>query len=181
MTDLADQPVRRTPIRFTVRRMMLAIAIFALILVFGRPIGRSLTWLYHAPKSINLFECKLDPWADWMRKPVSINETIRFHYPYACEIGSSIPPWLPYQARVDVKIIDGSTGNFINGIVMKSAHSRHILMNGLGSWGKADGQLEFEMTPAHPGHYVVRYEAHVTDLFGRSGMSASHTAGFQAQ
>jgi hypothetical protein len=76
--------------RFTVRRMLVAVAIFALILV--APVSKSLIWLHGAPKSYSLIRCSLDPWSDGLKKPVSVGQAVPVHFPYQCEMPPSTPP-----------------------------------------------------------------------------------------
>ena len=167
-------------VRFTVRRMMVAVAIFALVLVVAIPIFKSLIWLYNAPNSITDFHSSLDPWSDRIRKPVSVGQSVALHFPYLCEMGSSLPRWVPYRVNVEVKVIYALPGqDYSTGTVEEAREKTHILIKGVDSWRTARGKLNFELTPRRPGNYIIRYETHATDVFGRNGMAECNTAGFK--
>ena len=160
---------------------MIAVALFAPLLLVVIPVARSLIWLYNAPKSIGNVHCSLNPWSDKFRRPILAGQTFGLYYPYFCEMGSWIPPWLPYKVRVEVRVIDGSMGDYSTGTVLETHQNTHTLMNGIGSWGRARNELEFDFKPNRPGPYIIRYETHVTDVFGRSGRVECNTAGFTAR
>jgi hypothetical protein len=169
--------------------MMIAVAIFALGLVFVIPVLKGLIWLYGEPRSCYLVRCSLDswsdslPWSDSLRKPVAVGQIIPVRFPYVCEMGPANPPaWLPYKVSVDVRVIDvPSGGNYKTGTVEETHTSTHFLMNGAGGWSTARGDLHFDLVPRHPGSYVIRYESRVTDAFGRNRIAECISAGFEVK
>ena len=167
--------MRLPRIKFTVRRMMIAVALFAVaFVVVGIPVCDRLLWLCQAPFSTNLVMTSLKPEWLWLKAGTSAGKPVTIRCPYVTTIGSSIPKGLPYRVVAEVKLIDPE------GAVVESRRQISYPVAGTG-WGTSRGELKYDVTPPRPGFYTVRYEATATDLFGRTGEADCTTGGFQAR
>jgi hypothetical protein len=165
-------------VRFTIRRLMLALS-------FLPPVHVRLAWLYdHPPPTFAPFVAGVNP----VFPPTpATHPRPKFHpvgQPFAVEcdyetgILPGVPTGLPYRARVEVSLIN----NLSKGRTVFELHRKSfLLIAGLDSWKEERGRFACTLTPAGPGQYVVRYEIHFTDLFGREVMGACQTASLQAK
>jgi hypothetical protein len=163
-------------VRFTIRRMMGAVVVVALFLVVASPVAKSLIWLYHTPNSINGIDCDLGfRVLQFGGIAASVGRPVPVPFLSECESDPHAPPGLPYRVAVEVKLINVTTGNVRTGPVEETHETTHLLVTGIDSWRRIRRELDGTVTPRHPGRYVIRYEVHATDLFGRSGTTASYT------
>jgi hypothetical protein len=162
-------------LRFTVRRMMVIVAIAAIALMFAIPVVSRLLWLYKSPSSINLVGGAVEP--DWivLRTPAPVGRPVPVQCSYRASIAPSIPSGLIYKLSVEIQLIDAT------GTVLETCRQSHYLI-ARGKKGEEDwNELACTLTPRQPGSYMVRYDVQATDLFGRTGRVASHTGGFTTQ
>jgi hypothetical protein len=185
--------MRLPRVRFTVGRLMIVVAVVAVALAVMIPVYRRLKWLYDSPSSFSFFHAIID------RDPRSPEERsvsqsgtrhvvtrpvtkIAFGKPFLArcsyEYGASpsIPTGLIYRVSVETKLMDASTR-----AVIESRQERHFLIAGLGSRKIIRGASSCNLTPPRPDIYLVRYEIHVTDMFGREGLAASGSETFRMQ
>jgi hypothetical protein len=167
--------MRLPRVRFTIRRMMIAVAVVAIVLVLGIPISGRLLWLYRAPFSINLVGGNIEPRWISLGKPAPVGQPVQVQCSYTTGVGASVPSGLIYKLSAQVQLIDRA------GVVLETFRRTHYMV----AHGEARKEMPEELacilTPLRPGSYTVRYETHVTDLFGRTGKVAIHTGGFTAQ
>ena len=65
--------------------------------------------------------------------------------------------------------------------VAESQREAHVLISGVTGWKSIQGDFTCPLTPRRSGHYMVQYEAILTDAFGRKRRVALHTNGFEAK
>ena len=175
--------MRMPRVRFTVRTMMVAVVVVALTLVFAVPACRRVFWLYkHAltgGASILYRHAQHDDAA--RLNPASptyrVGQPVPLEATYAYTPGSWIPSGLPYRVTVEVKITDPTFR-----VVYETYLETHYALTDAGSSEGARGTVHCALTPRQPGLHAVRYELHVTDLFGRTQRDAALATGhFTAQ
>lgn len=160
--------------RITIRRMMVVVAIVAVLLCVGIPIGDRLLWLYRAPLSLNLIGAGIAP--DWkgLKTPARVNQPATVGCSYHAHIGSTIPSGLIYTVRARLSLVD------TRGAVVASQERTHRLIAG-GDWRAIQDELSYPVIVSQPGWYRVRCEMEATDLFGRKGVVAIHTGGLDVK
>ena len=162
--------------RITVGRMMILVAVVAVALVTLLPVASRLYWLYNTPLSVNLVLANVRPLRVGLEKPSPVGKPVPIRCPYEIIITSPVPTGVPYQVRVQVKLIRGDLGP--TGVVEAMHQQTHrVLGGGVG----VQGELQYALVPSVPGTYTIRYEAYVTDLFGRNAMSGCDTDWFEAR
>jgi hypothetical protein len=162
--------------RITVRRMMILVAVVAIALVTLVPVASRLYWLYNTPLSVNLVLANVHPVRVKLEKPSPVGKPVQVRCPYDIIVTRPVPTGVPYQVLVQVKLIRGDLGPA--GVVEVMHQQTHRI------WGGSKGirgELRSALVPSAPGAYTIRYEAHITDLFGRRGMSGCDTDWFEAR
>ncbi len=171
--------------RWTIRRMMVTVALAAIILYFAIPVAKGLIWLASNRGSTGMF------WASiWPRPPVVelpqadlASPTYQVGQPFRMEVAWQAKPtdWIPaglaYRTELRVKIIDPTTST----IVEETQKQVRWLTTGYPLPHDGWSIEMFSFTPRKPGKLAVQYELWVSDLFGRSSQDASSTFFFTAQ
>jgi hypothetical protein len=178
--------MRLPRVQFTIKRMMVAVAVVALALVLVPPAYDRLAWLYNTPPGSGaLFAAGVNP----VRSPTPVSassprpSSIPVGQPFhvQCDYNTSLLPRVPtgliYRATVEVKLMD----RLVKGTVFESHRKPYFLISGMDPWKEGHGRFKCDLTPRRPGWYIVRYEIHFTDLFGREAMGACNTGGFSAR
>jgi hypothetical protein len=93
---------------------------------------------------------------------------------FECRPAPWIPSGLVYRVTFEIKLTDPTFR-----IVDETHRQSHLLVAGFEWWEEVKGSFACNLTPPGSGDYVVLYELHVTDLFGRSSLSAEASGGFQ--
>lgn len=157
-------------IRFTLRTLMVLVAILACELVVLIPVGQRLVWLYRSPTGSTPFVAEIGYGS--IRSPVLEGEPVRLdcHYQIGCRPG--VPAFLPYHVSIQVKL-----SNFPGPAVHDAHEETFYVVSGTESAGDRRGQIRCALKPPGPGSYSVRFEIFTTDLFGRTTMAACHTGG----
>jgi hypothetical protein len=167
--------MRLPRVRFTVRRLMIAVAVVAILLVVLVLISGRLLWLYRAPQSFNSVGGVIKPRWILLKKPAQVGQPVPVHCSYTTNVGPWVPSGLIYKLATEVQLIDSA------GKVVETCRRTHYVVAHGEARKEVPEELDGTLTPRHPGNYTVRYETQVTDLFGRTGKSAIHTSGFTAQ
>lgn len=170
--------MRLPRVRFTVRTMMVAVAVVALALVFVIPASVRLFWLYNTPSSVKLFTAGVDyrPIRSTSQGPFTVGQAVPAQCSYKCKALPVIPTGLIYRASVVANLMDPKSWK-----TLESHRETHFLISGIGSWKGIQGKFSCGLTPRRPGRYMVQYEVNVTDLFGRRDRAALNTDAFQAR
>ena len=176
--------MRTLRVRFTIRQVMIAVAVVALALVIVPPAYVRLAWLYSTPPTtLALFAAEVNPVLptspDGRPRPRICSAGQPFQVPcdYKTGLLPRVPSGLPYRVEVVVKLMDDLT----KGTVFESHRESHFLVVGSQSRNERRGRFARDLTPRNPGHYIVRYEINFTDLFGREVLGACNTVGLEAK
>jgi len=180
--------MRLTRLRFTVRTMMIGVAVVALCIVVLTPLSHRLIWLYrNPPTTLALFAGKIDfvpvhspssgTTSQARRGPAPVGQPLEAESSYDVSILPSVPSGLIYWGSVEVKLTDSSPTR----VVLESHNDKFMLIAGKNSWDRKQGRFSCKLTPPTPGQYFDRYEVYLTDPFGRKTMVACSTGGFQAK
>jgi hypothetical protein len=167
-------------VRFTVRTMMVAVVVVALTLVFAVPACQRVFWLYqHAligGASILYRHAQHDDAArlNPSNPTYRVGQPIPLEANYAFTPGSWTPAGLPYRVTVEVKITDPTTFR----TVYETYRRTHYALTDAGSSEGARGEVHCSLTPRQAGLHAVRYELHVTDLFGRTQRDVAVATGW---
>src|SRR3954452_6323158 len=151
--------------RFTVRRMMIAVALAALIFTVATPVSDRLVWLSHNPRSVHIVSPSINtafPRALARCSPVPVGQSTRSRMTFECRLDSSIPSGLAYRCSVVARLTDRSSG-----AVLKSYRKTRWVIAGMGSWQRFRDELAFDLTPRRSGSYAVKYDHRVRDMLGR--------------
>jgi hypothetical protein len=151
--------MRLPRIRFTVRRMMIFVAIAALSLVFLVPIFSKLRYLYNTPYSASFVWTNVVPRGPALIGPAIAGQPVPIHCLFDTTFSDRVPSGIPYQVTIEVQMIDRKTG------IVEETHrqSRYVRAGK----GVARAELNLNLTPSHAGDYRVRYEGTSHDLVGR--------------
>jgi hypothetical protein len=176
--------MRLPRVRFTIRRMMVAVAVVALALVIVPPAYVRLAWLYSTPpKTLGLFAAEVNPVLPTTPEGrpgpriCSSGEPVQVQCDYKTGLLPRVPSGLPYSVVVVVKLMDDQSKR----TVLESHRESYFLVAGSESWNEGRGRFTCDLTPRSPGHYFVRYEVNFTDLFGREALGACNTVGLEAK
>jgi hypothetical protein len=176
--------MRTFRVRFTIRQVMIAVAVVALALVIVPPAYVRLAWLYNTPPTtLALFAAEVNPVLptspDNRPRPRICSTGQPFPVPcdYKTGLLPRVPSGLPYRVEVVVKLMDDLT----KGTVFESHRESYVLVAGSESRNERRGRFTCELTPRTPGDFIVRYEVNFTDLYGRRALGACHTVGLEAK
>lgn len=180
--------MRLPRVRFTVRRLMVAVAVVAVALVFIIPAVDRVIWLYNdpnAPGSGYLFVSGYKIYAIRSRNrdavgqphgtPFPVGQAVWSQFSYQCEIQPQIPTGLPFRVSLVTNLMDPPF------TVVESKQETYLLISGLASWKAFRRDLSCRFTPPRAGSYRVEHEISVTDLFGRKSWVGTASTEFEAQ
>ena len=151
--------MRLPRVRFTVRQMMILIAIFAFSIPITSTLFYTIGFVYNNPFSASIVRVKNSPRELRTGKSIRLGQTVPIHYEYEVSFDETVPSGLPYKAILEVQLIDSKTR------VVEEAHwmTRYVLAGK----GVTHGDFSCELKPIHAGEYRVRYEGLGSDLLGR--------------
>jgi len=176
--------MRLPRVRFTIRRMMVTVAVVALALVIVPPVYVRLAWLYSTPPTtLALFAAEVNPviLTTEEGRPLpriySVGHPVQVQCDYKTGLLPRVPSGIPYRVEVVVKLMDDLSKR----TVLESHRESYSLVAGSASRNEGQGRFTCDLTPRSPGHYFVRYEVNFTDLFGREALGACNTVGLEAK
>jgi hypothetical protein len=151
--------MRLPRVRFTVRQMMILIAIFALLIPIISTAFYMMLFMYNNPFSATGVRVKNSPRRLRTGKSIRLGQTVPIHYENEVSFDEIVPSGLPYKVILEVQLIDSKTR------VVEQAHrmTRYVLAGK----GVTHGDFSCELKPVHAGEYRVRYEGLGSDLLGR--------------
>jgi hypothetical protein len=151
--------MRLPRVRFTVRQMMILIAIIAFSIPIISAVIYRMAFVYNNPLSANIVWVKNIPRALRTGKSIRLGQTVPIRYEYEVSYDETVPSGLPYKVILEVQLIDSKTR------VVEEAHPMTQYV--LAGKGKTHGDFRCELKPVHAGDYRVRYEGLSSDLLGR--------------
>ena len=151
--------MRLPRVRFTVRQMMILIAIIAFSIPIISTVIYRMAFVYNKPMSANIVWVKNFPRALRTGKSIRLGQTVPIRYEYEDSFDETVPSGLPYKVILEVQLIDSKTR------VVEEAHrmSRYVFAGK----GMTHGDFSCELKPVHAGDYRVRHEGLSSDLLGR--------------
>jgi hypothetical protein len=168
-----EAPAMRMPrFRFSVRRMMVAVAVIALLL----PVGYRLVWLYRNPGAT------FPPSVQVEKGPIHFQvdaatlvagRPTDLQFTYECRLHPSIPSGLPYRLVVEAELKDPKSG-----AVEHSTRWTHRLISGAGKWNEVRREAAWRLTLPRDGNHHVGARMTLYDLFGNPCPAGSLGGGF---
>jgi hypothetical protein len=151
--------MRLPRVRFTIRQMMILIAISAFSIPIISTLYYTISFMHNNPFSASVVWVKNSPRELRTGKSIRLGQTVPIHYEYEVSFDETVPSGLPYKAILEVQLIDSKTR------VVEEAHrmTRYVLAGK----GVTHGDFSCELKPIHAGEYRVRYEGLSSDLLGR--------------
>jgi hypothetical protein len=151
--------MRLPRVRFTVRQMMIVIAIFAFSIPMIHTLVDRRVFVYNNPLSANIVWVKNSPRKLRTGKSIRLGQTVPIRYEYDVSFDETVPSGLPYKVILEVQLIDSKTR------VVEEAYrmTRYVLAGK----GVTHGDFSCELKPLHAGEFRVRYEGLSSDLLGR--------------
>lgn len=139
-------------LRFTVRRLMVLIAIVAVLM----PVMQRAVWLYRHPIQLTSYGAGVVIQTS-SRRPLYIESQCDFSYSHP------IPAGLPYWFTGEVKVVDAATG------VTVASHRWHQLWIS-GIYGQPRTNWTYNLPALRPGRYYVRGWFRGIDMLSRKAI-----------
>ena len=151
--------MRLPRVSFTVRQMMILIAISAFSIPVISTLYYVISFVYNNPFSASIVRVKNSPRELRTGKSIRLGQTVPIQYDYEVSFDEIVPGGLPYKVILEVQLIDEKSR------VVEEAHrmTRYVLAGK----GVTHGDFSCELKPIHAGEYRVRYEGLSSDLLGR--------------
>jgi hypothetical protein len=151
--------MRLPRVRFTIRQMMILIAISAFLIPITIKLVYMFSFMYNYPFSASVVRMKNSPRELRTGKSIRLGQTVPVNYEYEVSFDEIVPSGLPYKVILEVQLIDSKTR------VVEEAHRMTRCV--LAGKGMTQGDFSCELKPTHAGEYRVRYEGLGSDLLGR--------------
>jgi hypothetical protein len=153
--------------------MMILVAVIALAQVIITPIAKGIIYQYRMPFSSRLVWVDLTPRRLGSSKLISLGQTVATQCQYDIRFSKQLPSGLHYRVTVEVQMIESKTG-IIEDIYRKKIYVRS-------GEKSVRGEVAHDLKPFRRGHYRVRFESHVNDLFGRQSLPYIKSEYFEAR
>ncbi|MFO0908292.1 MAG: hypothetical protein U0794_08020 [Isosphaeraceae bacterium] len=168
--------------RFTIRRLMIVVAVFALALVTLPGPARALVWLWRTPGSANLLTGHVENFtlrrlgqphrSPWLRQSHELGKPVFIAFDYDSETLPAVPAGVPFVITVSAELFDWKQFN----TPVERSERVYWVVAGHPSLNRAKGRVELRLVPRTPGTYGLRFQVHATDLLGRSALKGRNTA-----